>query len=256
MYRVLIVEDEPIIQKGLQYKFNWLQSDCIVVGCADNGVTGIESIKTLQPDIVITDIRMPFKDGLGMLAESKHEYEYEAIILTGYGEFQYAKQAIQLGVHDYLLKPIDMKELERTLAKLVSKIREREQKESVERFSRVYQDVLNVNLDIEKTSHYVLEALDYVKRHYRQKITLKELCDELQVSAVVLNTKMKEETNYTFSDFLNRYRLIKALELLQNDKRLVYEVAEEVGFSEYKYFSQVFKKYIGMSPKQFLSEKV
>ncbi len=55
--------------------------------------------------------------------------------------------------------------------------------------------------------------------------------------------------------FLNRYRLLKAVELLQNDKVLVYEVAEEVGFSEYKYFSQVFKKYIGMPPKQFLHQE-
>jgi two-component system response regulator YesN len=70
---------------------------------------------------------------------------------------------------------------------------------------------------------------------------------------VYLNSKFKEETNYTFNDFLNRYRILKAVELLKEGDLLIYEIAEQVGFQDYKYFSQVFKKYIGQPPTEFLN---
>lgn len=254
MNRVLIVEDEPIIQKGLQFKVNWLNNDCIVVGCADNGLIGIDKIKELEPDIVLTDVRMPFKDGIEMLRESKNDFNYEAIILSGYSEFNYAKQAIRLGVHDYLLKPVDIKELERTISKLVSKIKQRKVQDNLKINSSVYKDVLNVDINVETTSNYVLDVIDFIKENYHQKVTLKNVSDVFHISSVFLNSKFKDETSHSFNEFLTRYRIIKALEMLQNDKVLIYEVAEEVGFSDYKYFSQVFKKYIGMSPKQFLSQ--
>ncbi|MDQ0253278.1 two-component system response regulator YesN [Evansella vedderi] len=256
MNRVLIVEDELIIQKGLQFKVNWLKNDCIIVGCAENGEIGMEKIRELEPDIVLTDVRMPFKDGIEMLTESKKDFNYEAIILSGYSEFNYAKQAIRLGVHDYLLKPVDIKELERTLSKLVSKIEQRKVQENLKMNSLLYQDVLNININKETISNYVLEVIDYIKEHYHEKVTLKDVSDALHVSSVNLNSKFKDETSHSFNEFLTRYRIIKALEMLQNDKVLIYEVAEEVGFSDYKYFSQVFKKYIGMSPKQFLSRNL
>ncbi|MCT1902462.1 response regulator transcription factor [Oceanobacillus sojae] len=255
MNKVLIVEDEPIIQKGLQYKMNWLQLNCVVVGCADNGDMGKEMIDKLKPDIVITDIRMPFKDGIEMLKETVENNKFEAIILTGYDEFNYAKQAIRLGVHDYLLKPVDMEELAEVIKDLIFKIEEKKAKDNYKVNSLLYKELLNINLNVAETSSYVIDTIDFIKKNYATKINFKDLCDNLGVSNVFLSAKFKSETNYSLNDFLNRYRLLKAVELLQNDKVLVYEVAEEVGFSEYKYFSQVFKKYIGMPPKQFLHQE-
>lgn len=92
MYRVLLVEDEEIIRKGIRYSVPWEECGCSVVGEAENGAVGEEKIAELQPDIVITDITMPVKNGLEMIADTREKFNYIAIILTGYSEFEYAQQ--------------------------------------------------------------------------------------------------------------------------------------------------------------------
>lgn len=119
MYRVLLVEDEEIIRKGIRYSVPWEECGCSVVGEAENGAVGEEKIAELQPDIVITDITMPVKNGLEMIADTREKFNYIAIILTGYSEFEYAQQAIRNGVSDYLLKPLDMDEMRTALEKAV-----------------------------------------------------------------------------------------------------------------------------------------
>lgn len=251
MYRVLIVEDEDIIRKGLTYKVDWLKNNCVVVGSAIDGNDGLEKIKELQPEIVITDIRMPFKDGIMMLEEALVNHDFETIIISGYGEFEYAKKAISLGVSEYILKPIDFKQLDQAIQKMIKKIDARQSHEMKREFLHKYKEVLDVEaLSIHST--HVTAMLDYIKANYPHKVSLSDLSEQLQVSTVYLNAKFKEETNYTFNDFLNRYRIIKAIDLMRNTDKLVYEIAEMVGFKEYKYFNQVFKKYVGRSPTHFI----
>ena len=119
MYRVLLVEDEEIIRKGIRYSVPWEEYGCSVVAEAENGAVGEEKIAELRPDIVITDITMPVKSGLEMITDTREEYKYIAIILTGYSEFEYAQQAIRNGVSDYVLKPLDMDEMGAALEKAV-----------------------------------------------------------------------------------------------------------------------------------------
>ena len=121
MFEVLIVEDEDLIRKGLAYTFNWIDYDCVVVAEACNGKEGLKFIKEKRPDIVLTDIKMPFLDGLEMLG-SFEKRDFETIIITGYAEFEYAKEAIKYNVSEFLLKPIDHKELGKAIEKLTKKI--------------------------------------------------------------------------------------------------------------------------------------
>lgn len=257
MLKVLIVEDEDIIRKGLTYMMDWLKVGCIVVGEASNGVEGLEKIKKLKPNIVITDIRMPFKDGIEMLEESIEEYEYEAIILSGYGEFEYAKKAISLGVDEYLLKPIDFNKLALTIKKLKLKIKERSQiKRHINSLGNenLYKKILDINYynKLENKTDHVKKMIIYIRENYEKKISISDLSEKYDLSTVHLNSKFKEETNYTFNDFLNRYRILKAVGLLKEGDLMVYEVANSVGIENYKYFSQVFKKYVGSSPTDFI----
>ena len=84
MYRVLLVEDEEIIRKGIKNSIPWEEFGCSVIGEAGNGEEGVKLIEELRPDIVITDINMPLMDGLTMLSRTKFRYDYAAVILTGY----------------------------------------------------------------------------------------------------------------------------------------------------------------------------
>lgn len=121
--RMLVVDDEWYIRDGIA-TYPWEKFGCKVVGSAENGEEALEMVKMLQPDMVITDIKMPGMDGLAFIKEAKEIMpEMEVILLTGYSDFEFAKTAVQLGVTDYILKPTNFDELEKTVLRLSEKIR-------------------------------------------------------------------------------------------------------------------------------------
>lgn len=112
MYRVVLVDDERLIVRGLSSVVPWAELGCEVAGTAYDGVTGMKLIHEVEPDMVITDIRMPNMDGLTMLAALKSEYpRMQMSVLTAYRDFEYARKALNLGVCRYLLKPSNMDEV-------------------------------------------------------------------------------------------------------------------------------------------------
>lgn len=114
--KVVIVEDNPTTVLSLVKTIDWDVMKCEVAGTAGDGESGGVMIRQLKPDIVLTDIRMPVKSGLDMIADVRDDVpDCRFVIITGYDEFQYASQAIKLGVFDYLLKPIDNEEVMRTV---------------------------------------------------------------------------------------------------------------------------------------------
>lgn len=257
MYKVIVIEDEDLIRKGIAYTFNWLEYDCVVVGEASNGKEGIKKIHSLRPDIVIIDIKMPILNGLEMLKRIEDRF-FETIIISGYAEFEYAKQAIRLGVSDFLLKPIDENELAEIIIKLKKKIREKSVLEKIEEQVRDLSEfeILDFNFYLDKSnfkSKYVADAVEIIINNYNRKITIEEISEKVKVSTSYLSKKFKKETGHNFNDFLNRYRIQEALIRIQNSNDKIYEIAEKVGFSEYKYFSQVFKNYIKYSPTEFIN---
>lgn len=123
MIKVIIADDERIIREGLKNTVDWKYFNCQIVGDARNGLEGVEKARELNPDLIIADIKMPILDGLEM-AEKIQEFNKECkfIIITGYGEFEYAKKAIKLNAVDFIQKPIDDEELIKALEKAVMKI--------------------------------------------------------------------------------------------------------------------------------------
>lgn len=122
--RVMIVEDEPIIRMGIASVLPWEEMDCEVVALAENGVDGLEKAEIFQPQLVISDIRMPKMDGLSMIETLVSiNPDIQVILLTGYKEFEYAQKAIAFGVSNYILKPVDQDELLCVVKELVDKIK-------------------------------------------------------------------------------------------------------------------------------------
>ncbi len=257
MLRVLIVEDEDIIRKGLVHTIDWMSMDCTIVGEACNGVEGLKLIKELKPDLVITDIRMPVKDGIHMLEEALNVHRFHSIILTGYSEFEYAKQAVSLKVYEYLLKPVDEEKLANLVEKIKKDISQRKVFDNVVARTKTEEETNLIDLDIyvfpgSDTNYYVGEVLKQVKQHYNRKISLDLIASDLGVSLSFLSRKFKETTSMTFLDMLNKYRVQKSIELLNTGKYRVYEVSDMIGFNEYKHFCNVFKRYTNVSPTEFI----
>lgn len=253
MYRVIVAEDEDIIRKGLVYSVPWLEMNCSVVAEAKNGVEGVEMIGKYQPDIVLADIDMPIKDGLEMIRETYQEYEYAAILLSGYSTFEYAQKAIRYGVLDYILKPLDVEELKGAVKKAADKVDARRaflerkgKKEKLERISLIGQPP-------GEPDAVVSAMLSYIDGHYQEKVLTRDVAARLNYSEAYLNRRFKEVMGTTFIEYLNRYRIQKALEMLWRGGMKVQDIAWQCGIGEYKYFNTVFKKYIGCSPKEYMA---
>ncbi|AZP04799.1 response regulator transcription factor [Jeotgalibaca ciconiae] len=252
MYRILIVEDEHIIRKGLIYGFNYEKAGCVIVGEANNGQQGIEKIKELNPDIVITDINMPVKDAFEMLEETM-DYLYSTIIISGYDEFSNAQKAIKYGVSEFIVKPIDMEEL----AEAISRAKyQRKVNQSFIQEREKSADIKNIQL-IEKEKQLVhdeviREMIQFVNQNFNKRFVFQDVAKEIGYSSTLLHNRFKDYMNMTFNDYVNRYRIQKSIVYLKQNKLKLYEIAGECGFSDYKYFNKVFKKYINMSASEFM----
>lgn len=141
MFKVLIIDDEPIIRKGIRNIVNWDGFGCEICGEADNGFDGKEIIEKCKPDIIITDIRMPEVDGLTMISEIKETVpDCKIIILTGYRDFEYVREAIKLGAFDYLLKPTKIEELNNVVTRAVKELKNRCDKISeIDKMKKLYE---------------------------------------------------------------------------------------------------------------------
>lgn len=255
MLKILIVEDEDIIRKGLAFSVDWLSIGYLLVGEAADGREGLEKIGELEPDVVLADIMMPRLDGIAMVREAQKDHDFETIILTSYEEFDFAKQAIELHAYNYMLKPVDVDELVAVLVRLSEKIKKDRKKDFLYRQDREGVNIKLLSLSEHYENHHVKKAVDIIRQRYAEKLSLKTIADEVGISPSYLSRKFKEETGINYLDFLNQYRIQQGIDLLTEGGYKVYEVSAMTGFNDYKHFSEVFKKYIGVSPTDFIKNR-
>ena len=255
MYKTLIVEDEDMIRNGLKYMIDWVSLDCVIVGEAANGEEGLHMIEELEPDILLLDINMPVKNGLVSLEESVDEHLFSTIIISGYDEFEYAKKAISYGVEEYLLKPVEPNKLHEAIERAKESVQLKKRYELIKQKLITPDDVELLSWDIwRKIDHkpkHVKQMLNYIEQNYHKKITMDDLVEVTGKSATYLYNLFKESTNHTFNDFLNRYRIQKAIERIRTGEEKISMIALDVGFSSYRYFIKVFKKYTNALPSDF-----
>jgi two-component system response regulator YesN len=134
MLRVVLADDEPIILEGLRTLVDWNRLGFDICGEALDGEDALQLIRTYEPHLVVTDIRMPVIDGLQLIERAAAlQVQSKFLILSGYGDFQYAKKAMQYGVANYLMKPPDEAELEHAVAALAADIRKEEERRRYEK---------------------------------------------------------------------------------------------------------------------------
>ena len=258
MIDVLIVDDEIHSRKGLKLTTPWEELKCKVVGDAKDGEEGLKMMEDLKPQLVITDVKMPKMSGIEMIDayEKKNaDAPIAFIILSGYEDFKYAQQAIHLGVKEYLLKPVEDEVLFNTIKKITRKMigewNEEEPQDVMK--EKVYQ-MLNFKAYesslASKKSRYVHQAVRQIEKEYFNEVNIKIVAEELYITESYLSRLFKKETGYTFVEYLTRYRLVKALELMRNQDLKVYQVAELSGFNDSRYFSLIVKKYLNMTPTE------
>ncbi len=251
MYNVVICEDEDIIRKGLMFSFDFHSLDLVVVADFDNPVSCLDYLNKHKVDIIITDIKMPLMSGLEMIGRIENKKNYEFIILSGYSDFEYAKKAITYGVTEYLVKPLDHELLKISLKKAISNLNDKQlidnAKFQAKNLSKVYKD-------INSEDQLLQEIIKFIKDNYMNKITLNDVANELNYSVSSIKNKLKQN-DITFNTTLNSFRIYKAINLISLDKYPIYQIAEMVGFNDYKYFCSKFKNYTGYSVTELIKNK-
>lgn len=243
MLKVLVVDDETVVRRGIVLGVDWAAMGCVVVGEATNGEEGIAAVERYSPNLIITDVRMPRMDGIEMMNRLRAQgCRAHVIVLTAYSDFSYARSALQFGADDYLLKPFRDQEL----VAAIDRVRQKER----ELTALTPQNILPLVKG--DKSKYVLQALSYIGEHYSdQDISITTISQHLGVSEGHLSHVFKKETSYTVIGYLTQYRVHTAMKLLQDCRYKVYEVAEMVGYRDVAYFSSTFKKLAGVSPSEY-----
>lgn len=243
--KIMIVDDEPKIRRGMKTLLEE-QDGFEVIGIYDNAMSSLSDMAEKQPNVLITDIKMPEYSGLDLIEKIREkDKNLYIIILSGYGSFKYAQRAIRSGVYRYLTKPTNPRELISVLREIELKI------EGVNRTVSKSEE----NESVEVGNLLIRKALDYIELHYAEKIGLKTLSDALYISPNYFSDLFRRHMKVKFSDFLIEYRLKKACILLKKPEYKVSEIAEMVGFRNSTYFSTVFKKTYNLTPLEYKNTK-
>lgn len=199
--RVMIVEDEPIIREGIACVIPWEEIGCQVAALAENGKDGLEKAELCQPQLVISDIRMPWMDGLQMVEQLVKRYpEIRVILLTGYKEFEYAQKAIDYGVSNYILKPVDQDELQQAVEKLAEEIRSQE---TLRREREILKDRVRESLPLLRDkfiSSLLFSSLDNIYHVYDKMEYFQVQICRFAVLAVEIDSFHELELNFSEDD--------------------------------------------------------
>ena len=253
--KLLVADDERTIRNGL-LSLPWESIGIQQVYQAENGLTAKEILKEEKIDIIISDIKMPGLSGLELAEYIKEcAMDTAVILLTGYSDFEFARRALRNEVFDYMLKPIRPGSILETVRRVKEALERKRYKAEVVRKYETASGSLNFREQIswmfQGVNRQTLEILVDMAENFSQGISLNSLAEKYHFSSAYLSRMIKKETGYSFSGILNAIRLAAAVEFLLKNHGKINLICDLVGFSDQKYFSQVFKKTFGCSPGEF-----
>ena len=237
---VILVDDEPSVLRMLKQVIDWDSLGLIVCAECRNGKDALEKIQSLTPDLVLTDIRMPFITGLEIVEHCLRvmEKKPEFIVLSGYGDFELVRSAFRLGVRDYALKPIDPQEL----SDLLTKYAPGKQRPNTAMVSVGPSDQLGSNVE---------KVVGFINQHFSESISLKSLGDKFLLNPVYLGQMLKKRLGMYFGNYLQSLRIEEAKWLLTSTDLKIHAIAEEVGYHDKDYFTIKFEETTGMTPSDY-----
>lgn len=240
MWKIIAADDEGYIREALKKLIDWEKMNCYLKVVVCDGQELIEQIQKEMPDLIITDIQMPGVDGLEVC-----KYVYETfpeipiILLTAYSDFDYARTAIRYNVCEYVLKLSIMEELPKAVEKAISgleaSLRKLEKKE--------------------ETGPLYVQIEQYIEQNYKSKVTLSDMALALHANGSYLSRLYKNKTGKNMFDAILDRRMEAAKEYLIHTDMMAYEISEAVGIEDSGYFSKMFKRKTGFSPKEYRKRK-
>ena len=241
MYKLLIVDDESYSRNGIA---NFVQREfpgIFQIEKAENGLEGLSLARSIQPELVISDVRMPQMDGLEMCKRLQECVPgAKLIFISAYSELEYYRSALKMHALSFIEKPVVPEEMLSEIRSALLQMKKGNSDTSQE-----------TEIDNSELA-YVRKVKDYIRQHYADpNLTVLQLANEMHLSKNYIGSLFKKETGVSISSYLNKTRMEKAKELLKNPVNHVSEVGFLVGFDNTDYFTRKFKDYAGMTPSEY-----
>ena len=249
MLHALLVDDEMVVVNAMNRRIQWDKYGVDQVFTAGSMEQAQEVFQKERIDFMLSDVEMPQGNGIELFEWVKMHYPAtECIYVTCHPEYDYMREAMRLGSADYILKPIDYEELDEILTKLV------------ERIHKNTQEILipeNIRMDIarqeagEPHNPLIHEAKHFILEHIQDNICIDDIAERVHLNAQYLMRLFKKEMGVSILEYITDERIKLAKEILiQTDYPINY-VADSVGYANYSYFTKIFRRAVGVSPKQF-----
>lgn len=243
MYKMVIVDDEYFTCEGLKILLNWKELNIEIAGTALNGEAGLELIERERPDIVITDIKMKFMDGLTMIKKLRDSgFTGEIIVFSGYKVFEYAQDAMESGVSCYLLKPVTKDKMTSAIKIVLDKIANK-------RLNRVDSE-LSEEPAYESETDWS-KVMKYIDSNATKDITLKDAAGVACLETSYFSRLFKKKTGIGFSEYIMQRRMNLAKKLLIETELQVKEIMYHLSYNDEKYFRKRFRNFTGYSPTEY-----
>ncbi|MDD2447891.1 MAG: response regulator [Tissierellia bacterium] len=223
MIKAIIVDDEPAVARIISHFVEKERLPIEIVGIAQNGIEALELIRNKDVQLVFLDIHMPFMDGFKVI-ENQPDKSY--IIITAHDSFEYAQQALRLGAKDIILKPIEYKQLMKSIARAIG-----------------------WNFTDNPTLNAILE---YINKYYQEKIDLTLLSNIFYISPSQISRLFNKYMDTNTISYIHEVRIKKAIELLKDENFGIKEVAEKVGYGSLNNFYKYFKLNTGVTPAVYI----
>ncbi|MGG1552753.1 response regulator transcription factor [Paenibacillus ferrarius] len=242
--RVIVVEDEELILNNIVKKIQSLDDSFVIMGTAQDGMSALKMLESRTVDVLFTDIQMPAIDGLELLKQVSLQYPHiEKVVISGFNNFDYARQAIKFDVKEYLLKPIITGELEQLLHKIKMSIAHKRNLPislpHSENHSRPSEEIVSM-----------IQA--YLKENFHEEITLESISRHFNFHPSYLSKIFIKHTGGPPSKYLTTIRINHAKYLLAKEKNLsIKDISQRVGYPDPYYFSRIFKQITEKTPKQY-----
>lgn len=251
MYSVFIIDDDGTAVNQIKDAIDGKSLHCKVTGTAANAKEGMDKILKIRPDIILTEISLPDINGLEVINRlTARNYPGNYVIVTEHEEFKFAQRAIELGVSGYLLKPVTGIELERVIKKIIKGWRQLVKYNTISQNDSLSHQQNEIQKCCEEFSLPISAALCYIDRNIYSELSLTALCEAVSLSPSYFSRLFKREVGMGFNAYVRLAKMNQAKKLLQNPQNKAGEVAEMLGYHNYNYFFQTFKKQYGCSPRQ------
>lgn len=236
-YSLLIADDEPFVRYILRTIIDWESEGYMLVGEAEDGLSALRLLEDKKPDLVLLDIKMPGLNGVEIMRQAEAlSLDSLVILVSGYAEFHYAQEVIRMtNAVDYLLKPVEMKDLKRAVTNANERLKGREKRSAA----------------LMDSNDWVGEILLAIDHTPLGDLRLGEIARRFGASPSHLSALLKKRLGMNFSEYLLRKRMERAEELLIHTSMRISDIGMHLGYRDALYFMKAFKKWSGVSPGQY-----